>query len=85
MVTTEKMAASQSTIARTVVLSVALLNQVLTVMGKNPLPWSDDQVYQGVTVILTVCASAWSWWKNNSFSLAAIKADLYKNSLKGGE
>jgi len=74
-----------STIARTVVLAFALLNQVLTATGKNPLPWSEDQVYQGVTLIFTVIASAWSWWKNNSFSATAIKADTYKDSLKAGE
>ena len=32
---------SISTIARTGVLIFALVNQVLTILGYNPLPWSD--------------------------------------------
>lgn len=61
-----------STIARTVVLAIALLNQVLTATGKNPLPWSDDQVYQGVTLVLTVGASVWAWWKDNGFGKKTV-------------
>ena len=26
-------------------------------------------------MFLTVCASLWAWWKNNSFTQAAIEAD----------
>lgn len=38
---------SISTIARTGVLIFALVNQVLTILGYNPLPWSDEQAYEG--------------------------------------
>ena len=38
---------SISTIARTGVLIFALLNQILTISGHNPLPWSDEQAYEG--------------------------------------
>lgn len=63
------------TIARTVVLVIALLNQVLTMAGINPLPWSNDEVYTGVTAVLTVGAALAAWWKNNSFTGAAREAD----------
>jgi SPP1 family holin len=63
------------TIARTVVLIFALINQVLTMAGWNPLPFSEDEVYQVVTGILTVGAALTAWWKNNSFTQAAIVAD----------
>lgn len=73
---------SSGTIARTVVLILALVNQVLTMTGYNPLPWSDEQVYEGITLIVTVAASLVTWWKNNSFSSAAIKADEVMRNLK---
>ncbi len=79
------MRASKETIIRTVVLVIALINQVLTVLGKNPLPFSDEAVYEGVTAVFTVGASIWTWWKNNSFSTAAIMADDYLKELKGGD
>lgn len=71
------------TIIRTVVLAVALLNQALIMSGKNPLPWSDDQVYNAVSNLLTIGASLWAWWKNNSFTWTAVEADKYKETLKG--
>lgn len=73
---------SISTIARTGVLIFALINQVLTILGYNPLPWSDEQAYEGFTLLLTVGASLWSWWKNNSFTQEAVQADEYMRELK---
>lgn len=69
------MKASKETIARTVVLFVALLNTVLNACGKNPLPFSDDEVYTGVSAVVATVAAVWAWWKNNSFTAAAVKAD----------
>ena len=65
------------TIARTVVLALALINQVLAVAGRDALPFGEDQVYQFVSLSLTLGASVVSWWKNNSFTKAAILCDLY--------
>lgn len=76
---------SKATIARTVVLMIALLNQVLTMSGHNPLPFSEDEIYTVVTGILTVGATVWAWWKNNSFTPAAIAGDEYKDKLKNVE
>lgn len=72
---------SKATIARTVVLILALVNQILTMCGLNPLPFSDNLVYELVTLLWTVGASAWAWWKNNSFTENAIKADDFKKEL----
>lgn len=65
----------KGTIVRTVVLVFALANQALTITGHNPLPFSEDEIGQGVSMVLTVGASLWAWWKNNSFTQAAITAD----------
>lgn len=63
------------TIARTIVLFLALANQALVIFGKEAFPVTEDEVYQIVTLIATVGASVWAWWKNNSFTKAAIEAD----------
>lgn len=68
---------------RTVVLAVSLLNQVLTALGKNPLPFSDDAVYEALSAGVTAAASLWAWWKNNSFTAEAVEADRYLERLKG--
>lgn len=66
---------SAGTIARTAVLVVSMLNVLLNAFGKNPLPFSDDEVYTAVSTVVAVAASIAAWWKNNSFTQAAIKAD----------
>lgn len=63
------------TIVRTAVLVFALGNQILTACGKNPLPFSNEEVGQAVSTTVTVVASLCAWWKNNSFTQAAIAAD----------
>lgn len=74
------MKVTKETVIRTIVLLVALANQVLTSLGKNPLPFSDETVYEMVSLLVTVGAALWAWWKNNSFTQHALRADeLLKN------
>lgn len=73
---------SKETIVRTVVLAVTLLNTILTQFNKNPLPFSESDIYQIISTICTVSATIWAWWKNNSFTKEAIEADRYKDELK---
>jgi len=70
------------TIARTIVLFIALANQILAIAGKEIFPVTEDQVYQVVTLVATVGASVWAWWKNNSFTQNAIEADKVLDQLK---
>lgn len=69
------MKVTAGTIARTAVLAFSLLNVLLNAFGKNPLPFSDDEVYTAVSTVVAVAASLAAWWKNNSFTKAALKAD----------
>ena len=73
------------TIVRTVILVVALINQVLTVTGHSLLPITDEQITEIITLVITVGASLWAWWKNNSFTQAAIEADELLNTIKKEE
>lgn len=80
-----KLKVKAETIIRTIVLVIALVNQVLTVLGKNPIPISEDEVYQLVTMIVSIAASVWAWWKNNSFTNAAIRGDMLMENIKKEE
>ena len=61
-----------ATIARTVVLALALVNQLLSAAGKPVLPIDSASVEQWVTAGLTTAAAIWAWWENNSFTPEAI-------------
>ena len=70
------------TIVRTVVLVLALINQILTSTGHSVIPVTDDQITELLTLVFTIGASLWAWWKNNSFTKNAIEADKVLEDLK---
>ena len=73
---------SAATIARTAVLALALINQILSAAGKPLLPIDNAQLEQMISTGFTVRAALAAWWKNNSFTAAAIEGDKRMNSLK---
>lgn len=73
---------SKETIIRTIILFVTLLNTILTSSGKNPLPFSDEELYTGLSTIATTAAAIWAWWKNNSFTKEAVEADKIMHDSK---
>lgn len=72
-----------ATIARTAVLALALANQVLSVAGLSPLPIESATLEPWVTTGLTTAAALWAWWKNNSFTSEAIRADELMKEMRG--
>lgn len=59
-----------------------LTNQMLSAMGKSPLPIESTTVEQLVTAGITTIAALVAWWKNNSFTKEAIAADKEYDRLK---
>lgn len=70
------------TITRTIVLVLALINQVLTATGHNVINIAEEDVNTLISTIFTVTAAIVAWWKNNSFSTSARLADDYMKNLK---
>lgn len=73
---------SSGTIARTIILVLALLNQLLAITGQGTLDIVEDTIYQLVSLIFTIVSTGMTWWKNNSFTHEAIKADDILKTLK---
>lgn len=71
------------TVARTIVLFIALLNQIFAISGIAVLDINENDVYQLVSLLFTVGSALVSWWKNNSFSEEAIEGDKLMKELKG--
>lgn len=63
------------TISRTIVLALALVNQVLIAFGIQAIPIEDEMVNTLVSTGWTVISSIVAWWNNNSFKQDSIKAD----------
>lgn len=69
-------------IIRTAVLALALINQILSSTGHSIIPIESEQLEEIISLVFTIGASLWAWWKNNSFTWAAIEADSYMKVLK---
>ena len=72
---------TSGTIARTAILFLALLNQCLAIAGISPIPIEDESVNLLISTGWTMVASVWAWWKNNSFTKAAIEADEARKGI----
>ena len=68
--------------ARTAVLLLALISQLCVILGKRSEAIDVEQWQEYVTYAFTVGASIVAWWKNNSFTGNAQKAD---KMLRGDE
>lgn len=81
----DKLKISAGTIARTIILALAIINQVLTVTGHSPLPIEDEAITQLVSAAFTIGAALVAWWKNNSFTQPALKGDAVMKRAKGNQ
>lgn len=79
----ENLHISAGTVARTLVLILAIINQILSACGKSPLPIESETLEQLVTAGFTTIAALIAWWKNNSFTTNALRADALLAQLNG--
>lgn len=73
---------STGTLIRTLVLAIALINQLLVTAGYSPLPIDDTNSEMIVSSIFTAIAALVTWWKNNSLTEEAIEADERLKTFK---
>ena len=70
-----RMTIRAGTIARTLCLCLALVNQILTATGHSIINVSNDDINTLISTGFTVVSAVIAWWKNNSFTQSALKAD----------
>ena len=73
---------SAATIARTAVLALALINQILSAAGKPLLPIDSTPLEQLISTGFTTVSALVNWWFNNSFTKEAIQADTEFERLR---
>lgn len=76
------MKVTAGTITRTILLLMVWLNVILTFKGMSPIQVDDAKVAEFVALGFAGVMNVITYWKNNSWTQTAIKADLYKNELK---
>lgn len=73
---------SKGTVIRAAFLLLGLVNLVLVNTGHSVLPISEAWLEEVITDTWVVVASAIAYWKNNSFTKAALEGDAIMRSIK---
>ena len=64
------------------VLALALINQLLSALGKPVLPIENGTLEQLISTGFTTVSALVNWWYNNSFTPEAIEADAFMARMK---
>lgn len=76
---------SKGTIVRLIAVLFVIVNLILKALGKPIIEIDEGTILAVVDAIITIAIVVVAFWKNNSFSQAAIKADAFLKQLKGEE
>ena len=78
------MGITPGTVVRTILLAVAIVNQILSFLGKPLIFINDDQLSELVALVFSIVTAVVAWWKNNSFTRAARAGDKVMHGIKNG-
>ncbi len=78
----EKTKITKGTIIRTIALALVLLNFILEKTGHPILNISESEIGSFVEMAVSAATIIVCWWKNNSYSKKAIKADNFLKHLR---
>lgn len=73
---------TKSTIVRTIAIAIVIINIILKAVGKNPIDFDESMVYSVIETVVSIAIIIIGFWKNNSFTKNAQKADEYLKELK---
>lgn len=73
----------KAAVARLVVLVILVVNQFLaTVFGWNPLPFTEEEIYAGVSAVLMAAQGIYVWYRNNNVTDEAQEAQKVLDAKK---
>ena len=75
----------KSTIVRTILAVIVIVNIVLKKCGVDLIPTDENAVAMFVETAVEIAVLAVGFWKNNSFSEKAIRADKFLQDLRDSE
>ena len=73
---------SKGTIVRTIMLVIVIINLILKQLGHDLINVSESEILSGIEMIIEIAVIVVSFWKNNSYTQNAIKADEFLKNLK---
>lgn len=76
---------SKSTIIRAILVAIVIINFILEKLGLDIIPADESMIAMIVETVIEIAVIVVGFWKNNSFSQAAIRADEFLKELRADE
>lgn len=76
---------SVGTWIRLSMVMLALVNVILRMLGVQTIPVATEDVADLISGLFVIATALTAYWKNNSFTAAAIEADEYMRRLREEE
>lgn len=76
---------SKSTIIRAILVAIVIINFILEKLGVDLIPADESVITMFVETFIEIAVIAVGFWKNNSFSQAAIRADEFLKELRNDD
>lgn len=76
---------TKATIVRTILVILVIINFVLEKMGVDLIPVDESTILMIVETAIEIAVIVVGFWKNNSYTENAIKADEFLRELRESE
>lgn len=76
---------TKSTIVRTILLLLVIVNMVLEKCGVDVIPTDEATILMWLEYLIEVAIIIVGFWKNNSYTEKAIKSDEFLRELRESE
>ena len=72
----------ENAVFRIIVLVILIINQVLIILGHDPLPYDENQIYEFVSTLGLAIFAIYSSYKNNNLTQEALAGQGELERLK---
>lgn len=76
---------SKGTIIRTILVILTIINFGLERFGVDLIPVDESWIAMAVEYVIEIAVLVVGFWKNNSYTQSAIRADEFLQQLRSGE
>lgn len=76
---------TKSTIVRTILVALVIINFILEKCGVDVIPTDEHIILMFVETVIEIAILVVGFWKNNSYTDKAIKADEFLKELRESE
>lgn len=67
---------------RLITLVIVSINSAAMILGKQLIPYTDEEIAGAISIVAMVIVELWNHWKNNSYTKEAKHADVYLKARK---